>query len=75
MTVLLNNQDTRIQAGTHSFSASGPLTLEWDIGNGFVPFTGGEFTAAEDVNFKIRACKIKSTLAGANTLTIDLISQ
>ena len=74
MTVLLNNQDTRIQAGTHSFSASGPLTLEWDIGAGFVPFTGSAFAAAEDVIIILRDCKLRSTLAGANTATLAFIS-
>ena len=72
MIKLVNDQFTVVGAGTYTLKATGPLTIQFDLGDGegYQTITSGIFAAAETVQIALPSCKLKVISAGANKLTI-----
>ena len=74
MTVLTNNQDTRVAAGTYAFNATGAMDIQTDFSGAFKTLKEGVITGSDDDLLALPSCKVKIINAGAESLTLALVT-
>ena len=76
MITLVNDQVTRVGPGKYSLKVSGALDIQWQlVAEGFTTIPDGGFTAETGVSIDLPACDFKVANAGANTVTMSLITK
>ena len=71
---LVNDQETKVAAGTYAFDVSGAMELQTDISGVFKTLKDGTFAGADDDIIELPSCNIKIINAGAAVFNFNLIT-